>query len=36
MKQVSAYEGGLRVASGWLQGAYRLATRWPEGGLEVA
>src|ERR1035438_139786 len=26
----------LRVASGWLRGAYRLATRWPEGGLGVA
>src|ERR1035441_3739219 len=28
--------GSLRVASGWLRGAYRLATRWPEGGLGVA
>jgi hypothetical protein len=25
-----AAQGSLRVASGWLQGAYRLATRWPE------
>ena len=23
-------QGSLRVASGWLRGAYRLATRWPE------
>src|ERR1017187_8657128 len=26
----------LRVASGWLQGAYRLATRWLRGGFGVA
>ena len=26
----------LGVASGWLQGSYRLATRWPEGGFRVA
>src|ERR1035437_95045 len=31
-----AAQGSLRVASGWLRGAYRLATRWPEGGLGVA
>src|ERR1035441_692204 len=30
------FEGSLRVASGWLRGAYRLATSWPEGGLRVA
>ena len=24
------------MASGWLRGAYRLAIRWPEGGLGVA
>jgi hypothetical protein len=28
--------GSLWVASGWLPGAYRLATRWPEGSLKVA
>src|ERR1019366_205428 len=26
----------LRVGSGWLRGAYRLAPRWPEGGFGVA
>src|ERR1035437_1055183 len=30
-----AAQGSLRVASGWLRGAYRLATRWPEGGLRA-
>ena len=24
--------GSLREASGWLRGAYRLASRWPQGG----
>jgi hypothetical protein len=38
--QVRFLEGGGRVTarlhSAWLQGAYRLATRWPEGGPRVA
>jgi hypothetical protein len=29
-------EDSLRVYSGWLRGAYRLATRWLEGSLGVA
>jgi len=35
-QQAREPQGSLRVASGWLRGAYRLATREPEGSLRVA